>query len=161
MKKLLMVLFFLSTLVAMAQTISKKVNIYWGIKDSEGYECMTAKVENGDTTITFWVMNDAYFPAEDPIFLLANASKKKANNTLKKYLEISDKLDSDMDYTDKKTKIMVSKKVHFDNDTILYISNDLVKFHAFSPKRLRQIIHEMNSFYSDPHYKGPLKRYID
>ena len=122
---------------------------------------MTANIENGDTTITFWVMNDAYFPAEDPMFIVAKSTKKKAINTLEKFLEISNKLDADMEYTDKKAKIMVSKKVHFDTDTIIYVSNDLVKFHAFSPQRLRLIIQEMNKFYSEPQYKGPITRYIN
>lgn len=161
MKKLLSFILLAIALTAVAQTISKRVNIYHGIKDSEGYECLTATIENKDTTMNFWVMNDNYFPAEDPIYVFNGVSIKKAKSVLNKYLDIAEKLDADMEYTDKKTKFYMSKKVYMDNDTVLFISTDLVKFHKYRPRIIRQVINEIDEFSTNPQYRGPMRRYIN
>lgn len=148
MKRLLVSIFIaILGLPIFAQTISKNVPLFYGIKDRTAYEYLGADIVNNDTTFNYWVMNDKYFPAEDPIYVFHGLSAKKAKSILEKFLDFNRTLEEDMTYQDKKAKLYVTKKVYeYSKDTTLYISIDMEKVHAYKPQVLRLLIKEIDDF---------------
>lgn len=149
MKKLLTVLLTLLPMVVTAQSFSKEVALWTGIKEGHLYEQIKAVISNGETVVIYAVCDDEIFPYGN-LVVVSSGSAVKVKKFVERILELNDQMEVDMVYDDKKSKFYAKKKNDFKGNPRMYVSTDYETIHGYRPEMLRHVLEILDGFIKDP-----------
>lgn len=142
-----------------AQTFSRETILWTGMKESQLYELLKVKEENGKVKVIFAVADDRTFPYSS-LEIISYGTAQKVQKFIKKILDLNDKMEDGMSYQEEKNKFLVKKSVIIDEER-LYVSTDLETIHAFRPPMLKIALECLESYISNPKNPKIVKRFFN